>query len=255
MRYLILLLALPVAAERITVPLRDPSRPATVRLSTVNGSIQVRAHAAREVIVSTSDEGESPRPGPDGMKEIPLRQNGLRVEEENNVITVKPRSPNGSYVVYAPANSSLQLKSVNARELRIEGIEGEINAETVNGSIQIAEAAGPVVAHALNGRLSVHMKDLAAGKPMSLSTMNGRIELILPGSANADLTIHNQRGRTYSDFDLALTQRLTKKDSGREGGPRYELTLEQTATGRLNGGGTAISLRSMNGTIHIRKAQ
>lgn len=255
MRYLFLLLALPLAAERITVPLRDPSRPATVRLSTVNGSIQVRTHAAREVIVTTDGEGERSRPGPDGMKEIPLRQEGLRVEEENNVVTVKPRSPNGSFVVYAPANSSVQLKSVNARELRIEGIEGEINAETVNGSIQIAGASGPVVAHALNGRLSVHMKDLAAGKPMSLSTMNGRIELILPGSANADLTIHNQRGRTYSDFNMSLTQRLTKKESGREGGPRYELSLDQTVTGRLNGGGTAISLRSVNGTIHIRKAQ
>ena len=255
MRYLLLLLALPLCAERITVPLRDPSRPAHVKVITVNGSISIKAHSGKEVLVDTDQPGARTRPAPNGMKEILGGFGDLTVEEENNVVTVKPHQPNGSCVVLVPENSSVQLKSVNARELRIEGIAGEINAETVNGSIFITSASGPVVAHSLNGRITATLKQIASGKPMSFSTLNGRIDLTLPPSAKADLKIHNQRGETFSDFDLNITTSVSRKESGRDGGPKYRLNLERTIVGQINGGGPEIALRSMNGTVFIRKAQ
>jgi len=254
MRFVLLLLALPLCAERISVPLRDPSRPALVKVSTVNGSIQVKAHSGKDVVVELDDSGPRTRPAPNGMKQI-LTGSGVNIEEENNVVTIKSPHGNGSYVVFVPEMSAVHMKSVNARELRIEGVEGEINAETVNGSIVIVDAAGPVVAHSLNGRLTANLKQVPAGRPMSFSTLNGRIDLTLPAAAQADLKINNQRGETYSDFDLAISTSVNRTESNRENGPKYRLHMERIVTGQLNGGGPEISIRSQNGSIYIRKAK
>ncbi|HEU0120333.1 MAG TPA: hypothetical protein VFQ91_07405 [Bryobacteraceae bacterium] len=251
----LLLLAAPLFAERITVPLRDPSRPALVKVNTINGSIHVKTHGGKDVLVETEDSPPRTQPAPNGMRQILTGGGGINIEEENNVVTIKPQHGNGSYVVVVPEKSSLHLKSINAKEIRIEGVEGEINAETVNGSIIITDASGPVVAHALNGRLTATLKQIPAGKPMSFSTLNGRIDLTLPSGAKADFTINNQRGETYSDFDFALKMTTSREESGRDNGPKYRLNLNRSLSGQINGGGPEISIRSMNGTIYIRKAK
>lgn len=256
MRGLFLLLAVPLLhAERVSVPLRDPARPAMVKVSTVNGNIQVRAHSGKEVIVDTEEQAPRTQSAPNGMKQILSGRDGVSIEEENNVVTVKSMHGGGSYVVLVPEKSSVHLKSVNAKELRIEGVEGEIEAETANGAITIVNAAGPVVAHSLNGRLTASFTRVAAGKPMSFSTLNGRIDVTLPAAAQADLRISNRRGETYSDFELAVTTAVTRSESGMENGPKYKLNMEHVVSAKLNGGGPEISLRSLNGKIYIRKAK
>lgn len=256
MRFLFLLLSVSLLqAERITVPLRDPGRPALVKVSTVNGSIHVKAHSGKEVVVDTDTESPRTQPAPNGMKQILGGRGGVNIEEENNVVTVKSVHGNGSYVLLVPEKSSVHLKSVNAKELRIEGVEGELEAETSNGAITIVDAAGPVVAHSLNGRLTASFARIAAAKPMSFSTLNGRIDLTLPSSARADLKISNRRGETYSDFELMVATAVTQSASGRENGPRYKLNMEHIVAAKLNGGGPEISLRSVNGSIYIRQAK
>jgi len=255
MRYLLLLLAIPLSAERINVPLRDPSRPALVKMSTVNGSIQVKAHSAKDIVVELDDSGPRTRNAPNGMKEILSGRVGVNIEEENNVVTIKSAHGNGSYTVYVPEKSAIHIRSVNGREIRVEGVEGEINAETTNGSVVIVDASGPVVAHSLNGRLTATLKQVPAGKPMSFSTLNGRIDLTLPVNAKADLKINNQQGETYSDFDMAITSTFNRTDSNRDNGPKYRLTMERVVTAKLNGGGPEISMRSQNGPIYIRKGK
>lgn len=254
MRYLLLLIALPLCAERINVPLRDPSRPALVKVSTVNGSIQIKAHNGADVIVELEDSTAKTQSAPNGMRQILSGGRGVNIEEENNVVTIKSPHGNGSYMVLVPGKSAVHIRSVNAKELRVEGVEGEINAETVNGAINILDASGPVVAHSLNGRLTAQLKHVPAGKPMSFSTMNGRIDLTLPAGAKADLKINNQRGETYSDFDLQVSTSVERSESGRERGPKYRLNLERIVSAKINGGGPEISMRSVNGAIYIRKA-
>lgn len=255
MRYFLILLALPLCAERISVPLRDPARPALVKVSTINGSIQVKAHSGKDVVIEMDDTGPRVAPAPNGMKQILSGSGGVNVEEENNVVTIKSPHGSGSYVVFVPEKSSVHIKSVNAKELRVEGVEGEINADTVNGSIFIADASGPVVAHSLNGRLTATLKQVPAGKPMSFSTLNGRIDVTMPANAKAELKINNQRGDTFSDFDLQISSSVSRSESGRENGPKYKLNMERIVTAQINGGGPEISMRSMNGTIYIRKAK
>ena len=48
------------AQERVTVPISNPSQPVTLKVSTLNGSIEVTAGTGKDVIVST-EEGEAER--------------------------------------------------------------------------------------------------------------------------------------------------------------------------------------------------
>jgi hypothetical protein len=254
MKFACLLLALPLFAERMTIPLRDPSRPAHLKFSTINGSITVKPHAGREVIIDSDAALPSTKPGPNGMKRIDLGQGGVTIEEENNVVTIKPsHAGGGNFTVLVPAASSVNLKSVNAKEIRVEGLDGEVNADTVNGAINLVDIAGPVVAHALNGRLNVTMANVPAGKPMSFSTLNGRIDVTLPAATKADLKLSSQHGDIFSDFDMQLSSTVSREESNREKGPKYKIKVERTVTGKINGGGAEISFRTLNGPIYIHK--
>lgn len=253
MKCFCLLLAVPLFAEQMKIPLRDPARPAHIKFTTVNGSITVKPHAGREVMIESDSALPSAKPAPNGMKRIDLGRGGVTIEEENNVVTIKPGHAGGSYTVLVPAASSVNLKSVNAKEIRVEGLDGEVNADTVNGTITLVDISGPVVAHALNGRLNVTMANVPAGKPMSFSTLNGRIDVTLPAATKADLKLSSQHGDIYSDFDMQLSSSVSREESNREKGPKYKLKVERTVTGKINGGGAEISFRTLNGPIYIHK--
>src|SRR5256885_1719172 len=80
------------AADRIAVTLSDPSRPALVKASMVNGGITVKAYEGKEVVVearSRSHEGAKSEGGP---KRLAISVTGLTVEEENNEVRINTES-------------------------------------------------------------------------------------------------------------------------------------------------------------------
>ena len=244
-------------AEKVTVPLSDPTRPALVKASTVNGSITVHIHTGKEVIVEVGG-GSTPKTetAPNGMRQIMGGSSGMNVEEEGNVIrvTTSASSRNSDLRIWVPGKASLNLRSVNGRGINVESVEGDIDVDSVNGGVNLKDVSGTVVAHALNGKLVVSLKKVTPDKPMSFSTLNGTVDVTLPASIAANLKISNHWGKVYTDFEMALTSETdVKKEQGSEGRPRFRVQVDKTMTGKVNGGGPEITFRSMNGTIYIRK--
>src|SRR5579864_651750 len=118
--------------QRISVPLTDPARPATLKVSRLNGSITVEGYAGKEVLIESSPDGEDsderPRRGASGMRRIPNLGQGLSVDEDNNVVRVEARNPShgGDIHIQVPLHCSLHLSAVNGGEIRVSGVEGEI---------------------------------------------------------------------------------------------------------------------------------
>lgn len=215
-----------VWAERISVPLRDPLRPAIVKAATVNGSITVQPHGGKEVVLEVGEP------------------KGWAVEEEANFVRISPvgQGKNSDLRIWVPARTSLNLRSVNGRGIFVENVEGDLDVESVNGSVNLKDVSGTVVAHALNGKLSVTLKQVSRDKPMSFSTLNGTVDVTLPPDVAANFHARNVRGEIRSDFAIGPA------GESREGRPG------KTLTGRVNGGGPEITFRSVNGSIYIRKA-
>lgn len=253
--------------EKATVPLRDPSRPARIRVHLMMGGITVKGADIKDVLVEAHSRGEREgREGrerrssarADGMRRLELPGNaGLDVTEEDNVVNIKTSSMNrpADVVVTVPRRSSLVLKAMNDGDIYVENVDGEIDANNLNGKVTLRNVGGSVVAHSLNGAVTATLDRIDAGKPMSFSTMNGDIDVTLPESLKANVRMKTDNGEIYSDFEVKLIAGASVEGdkSGRQADGSYHLRFDHALRGTINGGGPEFQFTSFNGQIYIRK--
>src|SRR5258707_8014189 len=78
--------------DRIPVTLSDPSRPAHVKVSMVNGGITVKGYEGKEVIVEARMRNRENSRNEGGPKRLTISSTGLSVEEENNEVNINTES-------------------------------------------------------------------------------------------------------------------------------------------------------------------
>lgn len=251
----------PAAGDRLTAAFSDPSRPGLLRVNLVAGGITVKAYDGKEVIVESAGREGRPQARENeagrGMRRIPNTASGLTLEEENNVMRVRTDAISRpvDLVIQVPRKTSLNLRTVNDGNIEVTGVDGEIDVNDINGSIALTQVAGTVVAHALNGKLKVSMTR-ADAKPMAFSSLNGDIDVTFPANLRANVSLKNDMGETYSDFEMSLQPTAPKQtvEDARGKGGKYVVKVERSVHGTINGGGPEIQFKNFNGNIYIRKA-
>jgi DUF4097 and DUF4098 domain-containing protein YvlB len=256
-RFLICIaVALPILAqEHIPVPLADPNRPATVSIRLAQGGVTVRGYNGHEIIVDTKGGPPAAPETRDGMHRIGGSANDVSIESDNNKVVISSHTMRGGELtVQVPMNSSLNVRTLNGGQLTIEGVSGDIDAQNLNGPVTVRNVSGSVVAHSLNGSVTVTMTSVKSGSPMSFSSLNGTIDVSLPGNVAADFSMKTNRGEIYSDFDVKLKTPpppvVEKSESGKG---KYKVKTEGAVVGAVNGGGPEFKFTTLNGNIYIRK--
>lgn len=246
--------------DRIAVKLDDPSRPALVKASLVNGGITVKAYNGQEVIVearSRGAEADDEKPAPAGMHRLDVARTGLSVEEENNEVRIGSDSFMRpiDLTISVPVHTSLKLSSVNGGDIVVTGVDGEMDVNDVNGAVTLNHVSGNSVVHALNGRILATF-DRVNQKPMAFSSLNGDIDVTFPADLKANLNIRSDRGDIFSDFDVQLQAAAPKQvvEGSEEHGGKYRVKIDRTVHGAINGGGPEIQFTNFQGSIYIRKA-
>ena len=247
-------------ADRVSVPLSDPTRPAFIKAHLLNGAITVKGYEGKEVVVEAraraSEESDKES---HGMRRIPINSTGLEVEEENNRVNIGAASTQRTIdlTISVPVRSSLSLHTVNDGDISVSNVDGELDVNDVNGEVTLSSISGTVVAHALNGKVLVTFNRINPTKPMAFSSLNGDIDVTFPADLKANLVISSDRGDVYSDFDVALAarapQQQTTEDSRNKDG-HYRVKIDKSVRGSINGGGPELQFRNFNGNIYIRKA-
>jgi len=246
-------------ADRVSVKLSDPARPALVRAGLINGGITVKAYEGTEVVVEArarSRDGESAR-SDSNMKRIVVSSTGLSVEAENNEVHVSTESHMRAVdlTISVPVHTSLKLSAINDGNIVVTGVDGELDVNDVNGSVTLNNVSGSAVAHALNGRLFATFSRVNQ-KPMAFSSLNGDIDVTFPADLKANLTLKSDRGEILSDFDVQLQasapQQIVEDDRGHGG--KYRVRIDRAVHGTINGGGPEYQFTNFNGGIYIRKA-
>lgn len=253
--------ALPARAQdKLTVPLSDPARPATVRVNILTGSIRVKAYAGKDVVVEARPRAEraSESARKDGMHRIAISSTGLEVEEDNNEVRVGASALHRAIDIdiQVPARTTLKLKTVNDGEITVDGVQGDLEASDLNGPVTLTNVAGSVVAHSLNEKVKVVLTQVDPQKPMSFSSLNGDIDVTLPAPVKANVKLKTQRGEVYSDFDVVMTAApKTVTEPARTEKGKYRVKLDQTLYGTINGGGPEYQFSNFNGSIYIRRGK
>jgi DUF4097 and DUF4098 domain-containing protein YvlB len=244
--------------DRIPVTLSDPSRPAHVKVSMVNGGITVKAYEGKEVVVEARMRNRENSRNEGGPKRLAISTTGLSVEEENNEVNINTESYMHpiDVTVSVPAHTSLKLRAVNDGDIVVTGVDGELDVDDVNGSVTLNNISGSAVAHALNGHLHATFTKVDPQKAMAFSSLNGDIDVTFPADLKANVSIRSDQGDVFSDFDVQLKAASSQPvvEDGRGHGGKYRVKIDKTVHGTINGGGPEIQFRNFQGQIYIRKA-
>jgi DUF4097 and DUF4098 domain-containing protein YvlB len=142
-------------------------------------------------------------------------------------------------VLQVPFQTGVEIKCTNCGETKVSNLTGDIDVNTTNGGIRLANISGAVLAHSVNSHIFATF-DHAPKKPVSLSSLNGGLDLTLPADTKVDLNLKTRNGKIYTDFDVRLAGgTLMQPDRGMQGS--------------INGGGVEMRLNSFNGSIYLRR--
>jgi DUF4097 and DUF4098 domain-containing protein YvlB len=247
-----------LAQDHLSVPLSNPAQPVTVKVHLLLGGITVTAGAAGQVVVDSSSRSHIPAAdAPAGMHRIDAASNALEIEEDHNVVTIGSGRYKGdeSVSVQVPPNATLSLQSISGGKIEVTGINGELEVSNINGSIALNNVSGSVVASSQNGAITVSLDKVTPGKPMSFTTLNGKIDVTLPADTKAKLRLKTDNGSVYSDFDVKMEPDAGKpvvEDSRGQGG-KYRIRMDRSVYGSINGGGPEYRFETLNGSILIHK--
>jgi len=247
--------------EQLSIPLSDPAKPGTLKVHLVTGSIRVTGYNGNQVVIDAStkqpDKPEKPKENAEGMKRI--SKNGaldISATEENNVVNVSSKLFNTKMElnIKVPMKFSLNVGTVNNGDILIENVDGEMEITNVNGDIRLTNISGSAVANTVNGLLKVNFKTVDTKSPMAFSTLNGNVDVTLPPTAKFDVKLKSDQGDIYSDFDVDVDKGVQQATKTAKDG-MYKVSIEDWVKGKVNGGGSEIMMKNMNGNIYLRKAK
>ena len=219
----------------------------------VSGNLEIVSWNEDEVLVEASKVVKTV--GRDRAEEA-MAALKIEVDESRNEIVVRttlPRNSSGlmdwifvrnvgakvSYRIKVPGGIAVSALTVNGN-VRIEAIDGQINAKTTNGQIRISEAGSGVSASTTNGSIRAEFRDLASFENTSFRATNGGITVYLPADLPCSVRASTVNGAVSTDFPITI-----EGSSGRS---------KKRLEGDINGGGGELSLRTVNGSIAVRKS-
>jgi len=103
--------------------------------------------------------------------------------------------------VVVPPGVVAILHTVNG-EVRIQGVDGQLDAQSVNGNVTVRGSRRDVRAQTVNGKVEVAADAAPPGSNFDLKTISGSVSLVLPKDARFDLTASTMNGSIESNFPL-----------------------------------------------------
>jgi hypothetical protein len=222
----------------------------TIEIKGVNGDVRAEASQGNEVEVTAIKTGR--RSDPKGVE--------IRVVEHEGGVTICAVYPNAdssrpntcepdegghmnvnnndvevAFNVRVPQGVRFSGRTVNGG-IETGALGSDVDAKTVNGSIKVS-AAGVVRAKTVNGSITASLGRADWNGLLDFKTVNGTITLDLPSSTSAEVKAETLNGDIATDFPLTLQGRISRRH----------------LNGTIGSGGRELSLKTVNGSIRLRR--
>ncbi|WP_214073249.1 DUF4097 family beta strand repeat-containing protein [Mucilaginibacter sp. dw_454] len=243
--------------EQLVVPLSDPGKPYQINVSLVLGSIKVVGYDGRDILINAESTATDDNAVKGGMHRITPARVDVTAHEKDNVVDVTTGRPQSqiSLIIKIPANAtSIKLSTVNGGTVEASNINGKIEVSDTNGSIKLINVGGSVVANTVNGDVDVTLRYADPKAAMAFTTLNGHIDVTFPASFKANAKLRSDRGELYSDFNMVTEKSVAKTTRDAKNGS-YRIAIEDWVTGKINGGGPELLMKSFLGNIFLRKGK
>jgi hypothetical protein len=211
----------------------------------INGRITAEPAAGGTVEILTDRTVKSL--SDDQAREI-LGQIEMREEVGDARVRVEVRAPRFrgasnheiKWTIKVPKGVSVDLRTVNGG-VHLNGLQGDVRARSTNGGIVGSELiASNVEASVTNGGVEINLARAPSDGSIDLESVNGGVSLSLPPDSKADITARCVNGGiSINGLELEITGEQTKR----------------RLAGKLNGGGTRVSMETVNGGVKIGRSE
>ncbi len=218
-----------------------------LRVFEVDGSVRIEAAQTTEISLVATAEGEleiKKDAENQGFFETKLEGDRLSIGRKerrrgkfrfNIPVLFGRRDMRIQYVLKVPPTVSLDVSTVNGR-IATRGVEGETEAATVNGTIDIeTTGANELYATTVNGRVRAKFtKEFHGAK---FRTVNGGVEAFFPQSASFNVDLSQVNG----DFEAAFPLSIHSNPGSRR------------VSGEVNGGEHDLKIVTVNGDVELAR--
>lgn len=222
-----------------------------VEIKNVNGSVEAEPASGGEVEVRATKSAR--RSNPDDVRiEVVEHAGGVTIcavypsadasrpntcaPGDGGHMSTRNNDVNVNFTVRVPAGVKFHGKTVNGG-IRAENLSADVEAKTVNGGIRVS-TTGLASAKTVNGSINVSMGRADWSDELEFKTVNGAIDLSFPSTLSAAVEAETLNGDIQTDFPLSVTGRYSKR----------------RLSGTIGGGGRELRLKTVNGSVHIRRA-
>jgi hypothetical protein len=200
---------------------------------------------------------------------IGIGGNGIRIDEHQNgdVVEIDVHYPYHGFnigwnnrhvdvIVQMPREGRVNLHTGDGN-IEVAGLKGEMdinsgdgseNLDGVDGQLRAKTSDGKILAHGRfdaldlksgDGRVEVHATaGSTLGTGWRLETGDGSVSLEVPGDLAADVDLHTGDGHITLDMPVTTTGQVRQSE----------------VRGKLNGGGSPLTIRTGDGSIHLGKS-
>jgi DUF4097 and DUF4098 domain-containing protein YvlB len=210
-----------------------------VSLDNVNGGVTITGWDRNEVQIDAVKKAKDQQRLDEAKIEVESTSDSVHVRTKypenhtnNNPATV-------TYELHVPRNASLDGINLVNGSLTISQFNGDLKANLVNGSSTIHDLTGRTDLSSVNGSVKAYYTSLANVKEIHLKSVNGSVNLGLPSSPNADVSVSTVNGGISTDFPLTVQGKF----------------VGHHIDGKLGNGGTRIEISNVNGSVHIGQGE
>ena len=206
-----------------------------VSLANVNGDVEITGWDRNEVQIDAVKRARDQQRLDEAQIEVEAGSDYVKIHTQYPHSRTNNNPASVHYTLHVPQNAQLDRISLVNGALTVQKVTGEVDASLVNGKAHISDLSGEASISTVNGSIEANYASLNNVREIKLKSVNGSVELGLPGSPNADVKASTINGSIKSDFPLTVQGSF----------------VGHNLTGTLGSGGTRIELSNVNGSIHI----
>lgn len=218
----------------------------TVNVSNINGSITVEAWDRNEVKLEAVKIADSKETLSEITFQIDAKPNSFCVEADHDGWKnrssgekwTRNRKMEVQFRLTVPRTAILnEIETVNG-SVTVSNFTNQTRVSAVNGQVTATNLRGAANLSTVNGVVTADFDRLEPGSKISLSTVNGKVNLSIPSDSSAIVKADSVNGDITNDFGLPVRK---GKYVGRD------------LYGKLGNGDTNVKLDSVNGELFIGK--
>ena len=202
-----------------TVKLSAPGKPSTLQINMPWADIHIEGVDGDTVtVVSSIDQKGAKESRGDGLRRLD-DEVSFELTEHDNTVTLRLAGDNpwashdAEFKISVPRAMALDIKTEAGGDLTVKNIDGDIDVSNMNGEVKLEGIAGSAVVNTMNGEVhAIYAK--APQKLVSITSMNGEVELRVPADTKANVRLRTHNGSILTDFDEAV---LKTKSEGKGG--------------------------------------